>query len=133
MMIHERPLFARRIPALLLLLMGLGFVLGCRSPKPADPDAARKTLQAAEEMLGLANIHVIHANDSKFPRGSHVDRHAHIGEGHIGLEAFRRILNHPKLRRKPFILETPVDQEGDDQRNLDTLKKLVTDFPPRRR
>jgi len=85
----------------------------------------RKTLRAAEETLGLSNVHVIHTNDSKAPRGSHVDRHASIGEGHIGLAAFRRILTHPKLRRKPFILETPVDKEGDDQRNLETLKALT--------
>jgi deoxyribonuclease-4 len=54
-----------------------------------------------------------------------VDRHANIGEGHIGLEGFRRILWHPKLRCKPFVLETPVDQPGDDRRNLDTLKLLA--------
>ena len=86
----------------------------------------RDTLRSAEALLGLANVHVIHANDSKFPLASHVDRHAHIGEGHIGVDAFRRILTHPKLRRKPFILETPVDEEGDDRRNLDKLKLLAT-------
>jgi deoxyribonuclease-4 len=86
----------------------------------------RATIRAAELSLGLANIFVIHANDSKFPLGSHVDRHAHIGEGHIGADAFRRILNHPKLRKKPFILETPIDQPGDDRRNLETLKSLAT-------
>jgi deoxyribonuclease-4 len=82
-------------------------------------------LRSAEELLGLSNVHVIHANDSRTPLGSRVDRHANIGEGHIGAEAFRRILTHPKLRRKPFILETPVKKEGDDRRNLDTLKQLA--------
>jgi deoxyribonuclease-4 len=53
-----------------------------------------------------------------------VDRHAHIGQGYIGIEGFRRILTHPKLRSKPFILETPVDEPGDDRRNLETLKNL---------
>jgi len=86
----------------------------------------RDTLRRAEALLGLANVHVIHANDSKFPLDSHVDRHANIGQGHIGAEAFRRILTHPRLRRKPFILETPVDREGDDRRNLDKLKSLAT-------
>ena len=86
----------------------------------------RATVTAAEKTLDLANVHVFHANDSKFPLGSHVDRHANIGEGHIGAEAFRRILTHPKLRRKPFILETPVDEPGDDRRNLDRLKSLAT-------
>ena len=86
----------------------------------------RDTLRRAEALLGLANVHVIHANDSKSSLASHVDRHANIGEGHIGAEAFRRILTHPKLRRKPFILETPVDRDGDDRRNLDKLKSLAT-------
>ena len=85
----------------------------------------RATIGDAEACLGLSNVHVIHANDSKFPRGSHVDRHANIGEGHIGTDAFRRILTHPKLRKKPFILETPVDEPGDDRRNLDMLKSLA--------
>ena len=85
----------------------------------------RDTLRGAEALLGLDHVHLIHANDSKFPLGSHVDRHANIGEGHIGTEAFRRILAHAKLRAKPFILETPVDEEGDDRRNLDTLKSLA--------
>jgi deoxyribonuclease-4 len=88
------------------------------------PSGLRNTVRHAEAILGLSNIHVIHANDSKTPRGSRVDRHEHIGEGHIGREAFRRLLTHPKLRNKPFILETPVDKEGDDRRNLDTLKEL---------
>ncbi len=92
----------------------------------ATQTGLRDTLRNAEAVLGLANVHVIHANDSKCPRASHVDRHANIGEGHIGEEAFRRILTHPKLRRKPFILETPVEEEGDDRRNLEKLKSLAT-------
>jgi deoxyribonuclease IV len=92
----------------------------------ASQTGLRDTMRQAEAVLGLANVHVIHANDSKSPRASHVDRHANIGEGHIGAEAFRRILTHPKLRAKPFILETPVEDEGDDRRNLDKLKSLAT-------
>ncbi|MGA3242706.1 MAG: deoxyribonuclease IV [Bryobacteraceae bacterium] len=85
----------------------------------------RETIRHAELTLGLENVRVIHANDSKTPLGSRVDRHANIGEGHIGREAFRRILTQPKLRTKPFILETPIDEPGDDRRNLDTLKGLA--------
>jgi deoxyribonuclease IV len=85
----------------------------------------RNTLRAADAVLGLENVRVIHANDSKAPLGARIDRHANIGEGHIGREAFARILTHPNLRTKPFILETPVDAEGDDRRNLDTLKELA--------
>jgi deoxyribonuclease-4 len=91
----------------------------------ATPAGLRDTLRRAGELLGLSNICLIHANDSKTALGSRVDRHANIGEGHIGLEAFRRILRHPKLRHLPFILETPVHNDGDDRRNLDTLKTLA--------
>ena len=83
-----------------------------------------KTLRETDRILGLENVKVIHANDSKAPLGSHVDRHEHIGEGYIGTKGFRRILNHPGLRNKAFILETPIDREGDDRRNLQKLKKL---------
>jgi deoxyribonuclease-4 len=82
------------------------------------------TVAEADRLLGLENVRVIHANDSKAPLGSHVDRHENIGEGYIGLDGFRRILAHPGLRNKAFILETPVEQDGDDKRNLDTLKLL---------
>jgi deoxyribonuclease IV len=85
----------------------------------------RTTLRGAEDTLGLANVRIIHANDSKGALGSRVDRHANIGDGRIGLDGFRRILGHPELRRKPFILETPVKEPGDDRRNLDTLKRLA--------
>ena len=85
----------------------------------------RSTLRSVSDLLGLSNVHVIHANDSKAALGSRVDRHAGIGEGQIGEPAFRRILLHPELRPKPFILETPVVHDGDDRRNLDTLKRLA--------
>ncbi len=87
-------------------------------------------LEAAGEVLGLQNVPVIHANDAKTPLNSHLDRHANIGAGYIGLEGFRRILNHPQLRGKTFILETPVDKPGDDLRNVRALKELV--FPRKR-
>jgi deoxyribonuclease-4 len=90
----------------------------------ARPAGLRETVAAAESILGLDLVRVIHANDSKGELNSHRDRHANIGEGHIGEAGFRRILRHPKLRGKAFILETPVDEEGDDQRNVDALKRL---------
>jgi deoxyribonuclease-4 len=80
----------------------------------------------AEQHLGLDHVPVFHANDAKMPLGSHLDRHANIGAGYIGLEGFRRLLNHPKLCDKAFILETPVDQPGDDQRDVTALKELVS-------
>jgi deoxyribonuclease-4 len=95
----------------------------------STPTGLRQTVREAETILGLDRVHVIHANDSKAPFGSHRDRHEHIGRGHIGAEAFRRILTHPKLRRKPFILETPIDREGDDRRNVEKLKQLCRRSP----
>jgi deoxyribonuclease IV len=88
-------------------------------------------IHEADEILGLDNIPVFHANDSKSQLGSRLDRHANIGAGYIGTEGFRRILNHPRLRETAFILETPVDKPGDDLRNVKALKELVP-FPNKR-
>jgi deoxyribonuclease-4 len=84
----------------------------------------RETIRQVSSVLAIDNVKLIHVNDSKSPLGSRIDRHANIGEGYIGKTGFRRILAHPKLRSKPFILETPVDHDGDDRRNLENLKKL---------
>ncbi|MFB3924014.1 MAG: deoxyribonuclease IV [Terriglobia bacterium] len=75
--------------------------------------------------VGLEKVRVIHANDSKTPFGSHADRHEHIGRGFIGREAFERVVRHPKLKRIPFICETPIDRPGDDKRNLRMMRKLA--------
>ena len=96
----------------------------------ATPTGLEHLLETASHVLGLEHIPVIHSNDAKTPFNSHLDRHAHIGAGYIGLEGFRRILNHPKLQTKAFILETPIDKPGDDLRNVNTLKELV--FPKKR-
>lgn len=90
----------------------------------ATETGLKKTMQEARRVLGLDHVHVVHANDSKGALGSHIDRHQNIGEGYIGLEGFRRILAHPGLRNKAFILETPVEQADDDLRNVETLKNL---------
>jgi len=92
-----------------------------------------RTLETIEHTVGLRSVFVVHVNDSKTPLGSRVDRHEHIGRGRIGLQAFRRILNHPLLTAngsqglagRAFILETPIDRPGDDRRNVRTLWKLV--------
>ena len=90
----------------------------------ATPEGLSTTVDLLDSILGLDNIPVFHANDSKTPLGSHVDRHEHIGRGYIGEEGFRRILTHPKLRGKAFIAETPVDEVDDDRRNVQTLISL---------
>ena len=71
-----------------------------------------KYLDEFDEKIGLSYVHCIHINDSKNPLGSHKDRHEKIGDGHIGNEALVRVVNHPKLRELPFILETPNDHDG---------------------
>ena len=63
-------------------------------------------------MIGLNRLKAVHINDSIFGLSSHKDRHAKIGEGKIGTEAFRRIINHPALRHMPFYLETPNELPG---------------------
>lgn len=85
----------------------------------------KKTVADLETVLGLENVPVIHANDSKGALASHLDRHANIGDGLIGLDGFQRILQHPKLKTKAFILETPVENPGDERKDVDTLKLLA--------
>ena len=69
-------------------------------------------VQEFDRVLGLSRLKAVHINDSMNQRGSRKDRHARIGEGYIGLEAFERIVNHPALRDLPFVLETPNDDDG---------------------
>jgi deoxyribonuclease IV len=97
----------------------------------AAPRGWRDTFRRVEEALGWIHVPLIHANDSKAPFGSRVDRHAKIGAGRIGRAPFRRMLAQAELRDKVFISETPVEAEGDDQRNLETLKSLAPKTSPR--
>ena len=69
-------------------------------------------LQHFDDVIGLSRLKAVHFNDSKNERGSHKDRHEKLGQGEIGLEAMRRIAQHPALQGRPFILETPNDDEG---------------------
>ncbi len=85
-----------------------------------------KFLGKFDKLIGLNRLSVIHANDSKDDFGALRDRHDNIGEGKIGLEAFRTLLNHPDLRKLPFIIETPgFDGKGPDRKNLEILKSLI--------
>ena len=84
----------------------------------------KKTCRAIDRSFGFERIKLIHCNDSKAPCGSRVDRHQHIGLGHIGEEGFRRLTHSLKFRRVPFILETPVDKERDDRWNINRLREL---------
>ncbi|HSX02648.1 MAG TPA: deoxyribonuclease IV [Candidatus Saccharimonadia bacterium] len=81
-----------------------------------------------DRLIGLDRLVVMHLNDSKADLGTHVDRHENIGDGFIGSEGFRLIVNHPKLRHVSGVLEVPgIDgKSGPDQANLDRLKALTT-------
>jgi deoxyribonuclease-4 len=85
----------------------------------------QQTLAHLDKTIRLSNVRVWHCNDAKAARGSKLDRHQHIGKGSIGKEAFRRLLNDPRLAHAAFIAETPIDEPGDDRRNVEALKKLV--------
>ena len=65
-----------------------------------------------DRVIGLDRLHALHLNDSKNPFASHKDRHECLGKGSLGLETFRRIVNHPRLKDKPMILETPNELPG---------------------
>ncbi len=88
-------------------------------------EGMQQTLSRLDETIGLKNVRVWHCNDAKAARGSKLDRHQHVGKGTIGLEPFRRLLNDPRLKHAAFIAETPIDEPGDDRRNVEALKKLV--------
>jgi deoxyribonuclease-4 len=96
-----------------------------------------RTLEEFDATIGLDRLKVIHANDSKKKRGSRVDRHEAIGQGEIGPDAFRLMMNHPRLTNIPLILETPKEgPDGkfcadNDRGNLAVLRGFVAGRPPR--
>ncbi len=92
----------------------------------ADAAGLEETVASADRVLGLDLVKVMHANDSKGALGSHLDRHENIGKGQIGEAGFNRILTHPMLRDKPFILETPAEDETEQRMDIDALKRLST-------
>ena len=75
--------------------------------------------------VGFDAVRVWHCNDAKAARGSKLDRHEHIGQGTMGVEPFRRLLNDTRFAHAAFIAETPVDEPGDEERNVRVLKSLV--------
>jgi deoxyribonuclease-4 len=83
------------------------------------------TLKLLDAAIGLSQVRVWHCNDAKAARGSKLDRHQHIGEGQIGLAPFAWLLNDARLAHAAFIAETPIDEPGDDGKNVEALKKLV--------
>ena len=101
-----------------------------------SPEGYASTFGQFGRLVGFDRLKVFHLNDSKKPLGSRVDRHQHIGEGCLGLEPFRRIVNDPRFRALAMLLETPktegrspnvIQVDPLDERNLNTLRALVTD------
>jgi deoxyribonuclease-4 len=90
-----------------------------------EEDGLAATIQSLQLTVKTKNVRAIHFNDSRAEYYSRVDRHWHIGQGHIGREAMRRIARHPKLAHAAFILETPIDDPGDDVRNVDALRSFL--------
>jgi deoxyribonuclease-4 len=93
----------------------------------------RDTFDEFARLIGFDRLRAVHVNDSKRPRGSRVDRHEHIGKGHIGLDGFRRLVNDPRMAGLPMLLETPkaagkatgpIAADPLDVANLDALRGL---------
>jgi len=103
-----------------------------------SPEGYADTFNQFVRLIGIPRLKVFHLNDSKKPLASHVDRHEHIGQGCLGLEPFRRLVNDPRFRRLPMLLETPktegrpsgrVEVDPLDERNLKILHGLVITKP----
>lgn len=101
----------------------------------------RDTFRQFGRIVGFARLKAFHLNDSKKPCGSHVDRHEHIGQGCLGVEPFRRLVNDPRFARLPMLLETPKvdtpqsrrlsDVDPLDRKNLDLLRSLMVRQSPK--
>jgi deoxyribonuclease IV len=90
-----------------------------------EEDGLEALLQRVQKTVKLKSVRAIHFNDSRAAYNSRVDRHWHIGEGHIGTDALRRVAQHPKLKHAAFILETPYDDPRADVKNLAILRSFV--------
>ena len=90
-----------------------------------NKEGLNKFIDDFDSRVGWENVKAIHLNDSKHPQGSEKDEHEHIGEGEIGEKGMKQIVNHPKIKEKPLVLETPVDKEKGYKENIEEVKKLL--------
>jgi len=97
-----------------------------------EEDGLAALIDKLKSTVGTRNVRAIHFNDSRSAYNSRVDRHWHIGEGHIGTDALRRIAQHPKLAHAAFILETPYDDPRADLKNLNMLRSFFESLPSRK-
>jgi len=85
-------------------------------------------LEEFDSSVGIEKLKVVHFNDSKTKFNSKVDRHENLGEGEIGYEALKNIINHPQIAHLPFIIETPgFKNEGPDKKNMEIMKRMIED------
>jgi len=90
------------------------------------PEAFHRTFEEFDALIGIDRLKAIHLNDSRGDLGSRIDRHEHIGLGKLGLEPFRLLLNDPRFRNLPMVLETPKGPDmKEDVMNLATLRSLI--------
>ncbi len=87
-----------------------------------DKDGLAEFVHEVETHVGIDAVKLIHLNDSKKGYNSRVDRHEHIGQGRIGKEGLKKLVNHPALKSVPLVLETPKKSEDDDIRNLKLVR-----------
>ena len=91
-----------------------------------SPEAYQETMAEFDSKIGIERLKFFHLNDSLKDLGSRVDRHAHIGQGMIGIEGFRNLVNDPRFKEHPMVLETPKSEDlHEDQENLDLLRSLL--------
>jgi deoxyribonuclease-4 len=95
----------------------------------SDPDATDAFLRSFDERIGLARLVMVHLNDSKSERGSHTDRHEHVGAGQIGEAGMAYLLRHPLLAHATYLIETPGMDEGYDAINLQRARDLAAGRP----
>ena len=99
------------------------FAAGYDLSTPAGVD---ETVAEFDDVVGIERLHCIHLNDSKHACGTNKDEHAHIGEGLIGVDGMRRIVSHPDLHGKPFVLETPTEDGKSFAWNIDRVRELAS-------
>jgi deoxyribonuclease-4 len=83
------------------------------------------TLEKFDKIVGISRLKLIHLNDSKGELGSNLDRHQHIGLGHIGLDGLSTVINNEEIKKLPLIMETPIDSQRGDEENMNVALGLI--------
>ncbi len=90
----------------------------------STPEGVEGTVAVFDDVVGIEHLAAVHLNDSKHGRGTNKDEHAHVGEGEIGVDGMRAVVNHPDLRELPFVLETPTEDGKSFAWNVDRVREL---------